>query len=472
MKLVITEYHSSIQICERTWLALAWPAGRILRIIVISTKEKAEYMGGKVVMLTVRYRHAMLGWASAALLACSSSEPAEVTPTSLPTNTVDLPDNPLSGLSPELEVDFNDGDLLFGTPLRQADGLGPLYTRSSCDSCHANDVRGPGLVSKMSVVQADGVTPAIDQSMLAFGHTVHPLGVAGPYSAALKPTPILPPENRTNVKVTTRLGPPVIGRGYIEAIADSEIERVAAEQAARGDEIHGRVNRVAYGSEPNEDTRFHSYRKGELVIGRFGLKARVATLDDFTADAFQGDMGITSPLRPTEFANPDGLIDDDKPGIDVDYRSVNLRALYIRLLDIPTRKTSPAGAALFSSADCAACHVPALATRADYPIEGLAGIDAEVYSDLLLHRMGSELADGLPTHPNVDGEAGSFEWRTAPLIGLRFNRTFLHDGRAKSIEEAVLMHRGEGSEANRAVDAFEALSDVDRQTLLEFVEAL
>ena len=102
----------------------------------------------------------------------------------------------------------------------------------------------------------------------------------------------------------------------------------------------------------------------------------------------------------------------------------------------------------------------------------MAGIDAEVYSDLLLHRMGSRLADGLPASASVDGEADSFEWRTAPLIGLRFNHTFLHDGRAKSIEEAVLLHRGAGSQANAAIDRFEALSDADRQTLLQFVEAL
>ncbi|HEU4579692.1 MAG TPA: di-heme oxidoredictase family protein, partial [Polyangiaceae bacterium] len=388
------------------------------------------------------------------------------------TSAVDVFDAPIAGLSAELEEGFNDGDLLFGTPLRPADGLGPLYTRSSCDSCHAEGVRGPGLVSKMSVVESDGVTPAADQSMLAFGHTVHPLGVAGLNGSGLKPTPILPPEGQPNVKVTTRLGPPVIGRGYIEAIADSEIERIEAEQAARGDAIHGRANRVAYASEPNEDTSFHSYQKGQTVIGRFGLKARVATLDDFTADAFQGDMGITSPLRPVEFANPDGLTDDDKPGVDVDYRSVNLRATYIRLLAIPTRNTDARGAQLFESTQCSACHVPALRTRSDYPIPELAGIDAEVYSDLLLHRMGNDLADGLPSQASVDGEAGSFEWRTAPLIGLRFNRTFLHDGRAKSIEEAILAHRAEGSEANGVVDRFEALADPDRQALLDFVQAL
>ena len=416
---------------------------------------------------------ALLSWA---WLGCSSSDGADGTVTPSPSNVVsnevDVFDGPIAGISSQLEAGFNDGDLLFGTPLRPADGLGPLYTRSSCDSCHAEGVRGPGLVSKMSVVEADGVTPAADQSMLAFGHTVHPLGVAGLKSSGLKPTPILPPEGQPNVKVTTRLGPPVIGRGYIEAIADSEIERVAAEQALRGDAIQGRVNRVAYASEPNEDTSFHTYQKGQLVIGRFGLKARVATLDDFTADAFQGDMGITSPLRPVEFANPDGLTDDDKPGIDVDYRSVNLRATYIRLLAIPERTTDAVGAQLFESTQCSACHVPALRTRSDYPIPELAGIDAEVYSDLLLHRMGKDLADGLPSNASVDGEADSFEWRTAPLIGLRFNRTFMHDGRAKSIEEAVLAHRAEGSEANAVVDRFEALADADREALLEFVEAL
>jgi CxxC motif-containing protein (DUF1111 family) len=405
------------------------------------------------------------------LAACAGSdevgEPA--TPDVLPrtAKAPDLFDIPVGGLDAALEAEFNDGDLLFSSPLREADGLGPLYTRSSCDSCHSDGVRGPGMVQKMSIVEADGVTPAADQSMLAFGHTVHPLVVARSGSEV---TPILPPLGQSFVKVTTRIGPPVLGRGYMEAVADSEIERVEAEQAARNDAIHGHINRVAYNSEPNIDTSFHEYAKGQMVIGRFGLKARVATLDDFTADAFQGDMGITSPLRPEEFPNPDGLEDDDKPGVDVDYRSVNLRATYIRLLAIPHRDVSDAGAALFDATLCSACHVPSLQTRADYPIAGLAGIDAEVYTDFLLHRMGSDLADGLP--PAVDGQADSFQWRTSPLIGLRFNRTFLHDGRAKTIDEAVLGHQGEGSEANDSVARFLALSDADRSTLLEFVQAL
>ncbi|HEV8551740.1 MAG TPA: di-heme oxidoredictase family protein [Polyangiaceae bacterium] len=406
-----------------------------------------------------------------ALAACSSSPglgstgPSS-TPEPEPTAHVDSFDVPLRGIDRAWTADFNDGDLLFSTPMREADGLGPLYTRQSCSSCHQEGIRGPGLVQKMSIVDEDGVTPAEDQSALEFGHTLHPLTAGGGV------TPILAPEGDPRVKVTTRFGPPVLGRGYMEAIADEEIERVEGEQAARDDGIHGRINHVHYASLENEDKRFHDHRKGDLLIGRFGLKARVPALDDFTADAFQGDMGITSPLRPDEIKNPDGLTDDAKPGIDVSFDSVNLRAAYVRLLAIPERQADELGAALFEQALCSACHVPSLHTRADYPVPSLADVDAPVYTDLLLHAMGPDLADGLPADPSVDGEAGSFDWRTAPLLGLRFNRTYLHDGRAKTIEEAILMHRGEGSEANPAVDAFESLDAADQASLVDFVHGL
>jgi len=401
------------------------------------------------------------------LLACGSTDATGPAPDPTPVSTrSDSFDVPIAGLDRAWLADFNDGDLMFSTPLREADGLGPLYTRQACSSCHEEGIRGPGLVQKMSVVVDDGVTPAADQSDLDFGHTLHPLTAGG------GKTPILAPKDDPRIKVTTRFGPPVLGRGYMEAILDEEIERVEAEQSTRDDGIHGRINRVAYASLENDDKRFHDHQKGDLLIGRFGLKARVPTLDDFSADAFQGDMGITSPLRPTEFKNPDGLSDDAKPGIDVGFDSVNLRAIYIRLLEIPERQPDTLGAALFDAALCSVCHVPSLHTRADYPVSELADIDAPVYTDLLLHRMGNELADGLPADPNVDGQADSFDWRTAPLIGLRFNRNYLHDGRAKTIEAAISMHRGERSEANASVDAFEALGAADQATLVTFVQNL
>jgi CxxC motif-containing protein (DUF1111 family) len=392
----------------------------------------------------------------------SDAEPTDEAPAPLP--SVDAVDVPVRGLAAEWIAEFNDGDLAFGTPLREADGLGPLYTRASCAACHDSGARGPGRVQKMVLVEDDGVTPQSDQSALPFGFTVHPLTAGGGVS------PIVPPDD-SHVKISDRLGPPVIGRGYMEAIADSEIERVALEQAAAGGPVHGRVNYVSYDSAPNVDQRFHNHLPGDRVIGRFGLKARIATLDDFSADALQGDMGITSPLRPTEFANPDGLLDDMKPGVDVSYDSVNRRANYVRLLAIPSRRVEDSGAALFASTGCATCHVPSLRTRADYPVTALADIDAPIYSDLLLHDMGPDLADGIP-QDSIDGQAGSFDWRTAPLIGLRFNRSYMHDGRAKTIEQAILSHRGEGSEGNASVDAFEALSAADQEALLSFVGAL
>ena len=359
---------------------------------------------------------------------------------------------------------FSDGDGLFELPLRDADGLGPLYTRTSCGSCHATGLRGPGSVQKMVVVLADGVTPSADQSALPFGHTVHPLFAAGGKS------PVVPPTDAAlNVKLSTRVGPPILGRGYVEAVLDSEIERVAAEQAKRTDGIHGRINHVVYASEPNPDTRFHTHRKGDVLIGRFGLKGRIPTLDDFTADALQGDMGITSPLRPVEFANPDGVTDDLKPGIDVTIESVNVRTMYVRLTAIPRRESVINGAALFAQVKCSACHVPSMRTRKDYPIVPLADTDAIIYSDLLLHDMGTDLADGI-----ADGEAKSRDWRTPPLIGLRFLRTYLHDSRATTIEQAILMHGGpgSGSEAAESVALFSGLGAAQKATLLAFVGSL
>jgi CxxC motif-containing protein (DUF1111 family) len=231
------------------------------------------------------------------------------------------------------------------------------------------------------------------------------------------------------------------------------------------------VNHVAYESQPNPDTRFHRHAPGDVVIGRFGVKARIAALDDFTADAMQGDMGITSPLRPVEIANPEGLLDDAKPGVDVGIDSVNLRADYMRLIAIPERSLmgDARGRALFDQTGCASCHVPSMKTRADHPWPVLASQDAWIFTDLLLHDMGTGLSDSVTS---VDGEAGPRDFRTAPLIGLRFMATFLHDGRATSVEQAVLAHDSDGSEAHASIGRFRALSDSDRAALVAWVESL
>jgi CxxC motif-containing protein (DUF1111 family) len=377
----------------------------------------------------------------------------------LASTLVNAKDVPIDGVTKEMARSFVIGDGRFDLPFREPDGLGPVYIRAACSACHEGGGRGPGLVQKMAIVEADGFTPSSDQSKLPFGHTVRPLLAAG----AL--TPISAP-NDARVKVTTRLGPPVLGRGYIEAVADSEIERVAAEQQSRADGIHGRINRVVFASDANPDRSFHTHAKGDAnLIGRFGVKGRIATLDDFTADAFQGDMGMTSPMRPAEPPNPDGLLDDKRPGVDVPIEYVNEIALYLRLIAIPKRvDLDEAGRVAFDAALCSSCHVPSMKTRGDYPIALLAGIDAPIYTDLLLHDMGPALADGI-----ADGSARSLDWKTAPLIGLRFEKTYLHDGRARSIEEAILLHDGE---ARIAADRFRALSPEAAGALLRFVTAL
>lgn len=363
-------------------------------------------------------------------------------------------DLPLKGIDERWRAQFDEGDRLFDVPFREADGLGPLYIRQSCGSCHTAAARGPGTVLRLVQVDADG-SSTVGQPALTLGSVVRPFATGGA-------SPILQPD-RADVHVQTRAGIPVMGRGWLEAIADSELERVEAEQARGTDGVSGRINHVTWKSEFNPETAFHQHRPGDVVIGRFGLKARQPTLDDFAADALQGDMGLTSPLRPHEVANAQGLLDDAKPGVDVTLAQTNALGDYVRLLAIPSRRETN-GRAQFTAAGCGTCHVPSLRTRADYPIAQMADADAAVFSDLLLHDLGPALADGI-----TDGEAGPTEWRTAPLIGVRFLTAFLHDGRTDDLETAIRLH---GGEAATSVNAFSALSVEDRTSLLNFVSSL
>lgn len=335
---------------------------------------------------------------------------------------------PLAGLSDAWHARFTDGAALFNHTFTEADGLGPLYIRASCANCHQRAARGPGVVTRLRDVTDAG---------LPYGDVVRGLTVGGA-------APVLSPDS-PDVVSSFRAGLPVMGLGWLDAIAESELLRVEAEQSRRTDGISGRVNR------------------GHGAVGRFGLKARAATLDDFVADALVTDLGLTSALRPVELPNPDGLTDDAKPGDDVTAEQLRLLADFMRLVRVPVR-ASVGGAEVFERVRCGVCHVPSLATRADYPVPQLAGARAEVFSDLLLHDLGPALADGLS-----EGDATGAEWRTAPLIGVRFSKTLLHDGRALSVDDAVRLHAGE---ATASVEAYRALSDVERNALLAFVSSL
>ena len=374
--------------------------------------------------------------------------------------SLDSPDLPLTAATDAERDRFAEGDGAFDLQFRAADGLGPVYIRASCAGCHQAGGRGPGTVTKFVQVDGNGVA-VVGQPKLAFGHTARPQVVGSA-------TPLEAPSG-ADILTTQRNGVAVFGRGYLEAVADSEVERVEAAQRDGVDGVTGRINRVTFASKANPGQRVHNFTQGTTnLIGRFGLKARIATLDDFTADAAQGDMGLTSPLRDTELPNPDGATDDAKPGVDLTLDFVNLVADYMRLSEVPRRApATDAARALFASTGCATCHVPTLRTRADYPITALANVDAPIFSDLLLHDMGPAFSDGLS-----DGDARPSEWKTAPLIGLRHLKHLLHDGRAASVEDAITLHGGEGSEAAVSVARFNALSSADRTTLLSFVESL
>jgi len=358
----------------------------------------------------------------------------------------DPSDQPIDGATAEDQRLFDEGDRLFERVYRPSQGLGPVFIQSSCRACHGAGGRGPGSVTRMTFVADDGVSARADLAhRLPFGTTARPQRAAGATRGVIPPS-VDGPER---LLVSRRVGPAVFGRGWMEAVSDEAIAAEEARQSASGGAVSGRANRLTDGR-----------------IGRFGVKARVADLDTFSAEAFQGDMGLTSPRAPTEVANPDGLTDDLRPGLDLGDEVVRATADYVRRLAIPSRTGLGAeGRRRFEQAGCSGCHVPSMATRADFAVAAMAGREAALYSDLLLHDMGDALADGIAG----EGIATEREWRTAPLIGMRFFRSFLHDGRARSIEEAIRLHGGEGA---GAAAAFEAMSPSERAALVDFVRRL
>jgi CxxC motif-containing protein (DUF1111 family) len=216
---------------------------------------------------------------------------------------------------------------------------------------------------------------------------------------------------------------------------------------------------------------------GQPSVGRFGLKSNVATLVDQASLAYLLDMGITTPLFADEncpevqtacAAMPSG----GTPEISEDRLAAVV--LYLRTLGVPARTnlddaSVAAGAALFAELGCAGCHVARWKTG-DHPLAAVSNQTIYPYTDLLLHDMGPELSDG-----RIDGDASATEWRTTPLWGLGFVKAvnsdagFLHDGRARTIEEAILWH---GGEAAAGQTRFLSLDAAQREQLLHFLRSL
>jgi CxxC motif-containing protein (DUF1111 family) len=391
---------------------------------------------------------------------------------------------------------FNQNWVMAPASTEARDGLGPVFNAQSCSSCHFQDGRGQppaddddperGLLIRVSVLDDEGDplphpvygnqfqdrsirnVPAEGSVQIDITEQpgTYPDGTS--YSLGVPSYTLVTPEGEeiTGIVVSPRVAPAMMGVGLLENVPASTIEAQADPDDADGDGISGRPHLVA------------DRQTGAEVLGRFGWKAAAPSVRDQTTQAFANDIGITSaevPEQPCTAAQAACLEAKDGGEPEVDEEKVDKIEFYSRTLAVPARRDvgaadTTAGQQAFEAIGCASCHTAELRTGSGSGIEPLDDQVIRPYSDLLLHDMGPDLADGRP-----DGDASGSEWRTPPLWGIGLVETvnghtrFLHDGRARSIEEAVLWH---GGEAEAARDRFKALSAAERRDVLTFLESL
>ncbi|MBI2620258.1 MAG: thiol oxidoreductase [Ignavibacteriales bacterium] len=366
-------------------------------------------------------------------------------------------DAPLPGLSHSQLAAFARGDEAFGKVFSVKEGLGPLFNQPSCETCHPGDGRGSPRTNLIRFGYWNGVS--FDPLISLGGPQLQERGIPG------VPGEKLPPEANA---ISPRSPPPVFGLGLIEAIPDSAILANADENDLDGDGISGRPNWVTAPEYIGRGPGPH--------LGRFGRKAGVAFLLQQVVTAYQQDIGITTDYLPVENEHPQAGIPvrDDVPDPELAASVVNDVVFYLRTLAPPARGAETPevlqGKQLFSAIGCAGCHVPSFTTGPS-AITALNNVEVTLYSDLLLHDMGPELADNF-----YEGSSTGTEWRTAPLWGLRLVKEFLggsafylNDGRTSDLREAIRLH---GGEAQSARGKFLQLSESEKLALIKFLESL
>jgi len=414
---------------------------------------------------------------------------------------------PVEGLSYSQLRLFREGEKEFGVPwvvfplLGGHWGLGPTFIADKCSGCHVNGGRGTTIENAIIFQQLlrlsvpgegphGGPNPHPN-----YGDQVQVFAVSVGLKENLKPSeaevyvdwealeielpdgeivslrkPIVRIENANfgtideTVMTSLRNTQAVFGMGFLEAVPEATLVRLAEEQKKQG--LNGRVNRVY------DDTL------KKTVVGRFGWKANQPSIRQQIAAAFLGDIGVNSSLYPDENcpevqticrAMPPG----NQPEL-LDYNLDQMTFWHAALAPPPARNADVEevilGERLFEQAKCSGCHRPEL-TTGDYPLLPLiANQTFRAYTDLLLHDMGEDLADGRP-----DFLAGPRDWRTPPLWGIGLSAqvngstNFLHDGRARNIQEAILWH---GGEAKGSRDLFVEMSKGERDALIAFVNSL
>jgi CxxC motif-containing protein (DUF1111 family) len=364
-------------------------------------------------------------------------------------------DGPVEGLTPEQNAIFLRGDIAFNDEVFTAQsGLGPLFVATSCGSCHAGDGKGHPFTMLTRFGQADST----GNKFLHLGgpqlqHRAVPGFQFEAIPAGASFSRFMPPANT--------------GLGFLDAVPDAALLALADPNDANGDGISGRPNWIP-------SPAYILYRDGTIerngkYIGRFGKKAAVYDLMQQTANAYNQDMGVTSTYEHY----------DTYTGFETDPEVSNQTVLdvifYLKTLKAPVQRnqTNPdviAGKQVFLSISCGKCHTPQLQT-ANNSIAVISNKTFFPYTDLLLHDMGAGLDDGY-----TEGTASTAEWRTPALWGLGLSKNsqggryfLLHDGRAKSIEEAILLH---GGEATQSRNSFQQLNATDKAALLKFLESL
>lgn len=356
------------------------------------------------------------------------------------------PGGPLPGLTDDQLHRFREGRALFGRAFTPEEGLGPSFNQARCVSCHDLPESGGHGAEPVTKVSHHDPDTGCDPLTHLGGGLLQAMMVPAMREAGLRPERV--PVEATGV--TLMFPPPLFGLGFVEAVAEKEILSRADPDDLDGDGISGRG-----GFDPG----------GRLA--RFGLRATHVTLDSFIEEAIRVEMGLTTPQHPDEILPggeplPPGT--DPAPDPEVDDSDIALLSEYVRFLTPirPRTPSDPVGEEIFRDIGCAHCHTPTM-TTAPNDIAALDRKRFRVYSDLLLHDMGHELAD-ICTPGSVPGE-----WRTTPLVGLGLRNRYLHHGQAFDISLAMEMH---GGEASAARDAFNRLSPAGKQRLVAFLKSL
>jgi len=351
---------------------------------------------------------------------------------------------------------FNDNRFIFEEVEVVADGLGPIYNAQSCGECHQNVATG-------------GASQIAEHrtGRLMGDEFFESLGGSLVHSRAIHPDIVEPVVYENSIR-TFRISTNTLGAGYVEAIANTTLLRIREEQPA--------ALRGAVALAPVLEA------EGQPRIGRFGWKNQHSSLLSFAADAYLNEMGITSPLFPTENTSSgrdvsafDSVRDPEDDGVDIE-----AFADFMRATKAPSRGPIDAevlaGETIFQNIGCAACHVSTLVTSppgtringGEFTVpEALGNKTIHPYSDFLLHDIGT--GDGIPVQPTPEFAWTAAQIRTAPLWALRTRNRLMHDGLTFTEREAIERHAGQAAPVTAR---FRALSAADQELLLRFLSSL